>query len=113
MKFAQFLTTRHVVLGCVSAAALATMACANGPGGPTSPGASAVLAAAASENGAGSVTGFFPRRGEIHLRKECPEYTGLAGSFCTITASNLKQIEVGSRVVYATAATPTSPPRSV
>ncbi|HEU4749330.1 MAG TPA: hypothetical protein VFS56_12575 [Gemmatimonadaceae bacterium] len=42
------------------------------------------------------------------MTKECSEYTGLAGSFCTITSSNLKQIEVGSRVVYAEAAGATS-----
>jgi hypothetical protein len=30
-------------------------------------------------------------------------YTGLAGEFCTITSSNLSQIEVGSRVIYAAA----------
>jgi hypothetical protein len=39
----------------------------------------------------------------LHVTKECSEYTGLPGSFCTITSSNLKQIEVGSRVVYANA----------
>jgi hypothetical protein len=38
------------------------------------------------------------------VTKECSEYTGLAGSFCTITSSNLNDIEVGSKVVYATAA---------
>jgi hypothetical protein len=37
------------------------------------------------------------------VTKECTEYTGLAGSFCTITSSNVKAIEVGSRVVYARA----------
>jgi hypothetical protein len=42
------------------------------------------------------------------VTKECSEYTGLAGSFCTITSSNLKQIAVGSRVVYAKAAGATS-----
>jgi len=36
--------------------------------------------------------------------KECSTYTGAAGSFCTITVSNLAQIEVGSKVVYASAA---------
>jgi hypothetical protein len=39
----------------------------------------------------------------LHVTKECSEYKGLPGSFCTITSSNLKQIEVGSRVVYANA----------
>ena len=38
------------------------------------------------------------------MTKECSEYTGQAGSFCTFTSSNLKAIEVGSRVVYASAA---------
>jgi hypothetical protein len=42
--------------------------------------------------------------GALHLAKECSEYTGLAGSFCTITSSNVAAIPVGSRVVYAEAA---------
>jgi hypothetical protein len=37
------------------------------------------------------------RRGELHLTKECSQYTALAGSFCTITKSNLKEITVGTR----------------
>jgi hypothetical protein len=45
-----------------------------------------------------------PRSGDLVVTKECSEYTGLAGSFCTITSSNLKAIEVGSRVVYTSAA---------
>jgi hypothetical protein len=40
------------------------------------------------------------RSGALHATKECSGFTGLAGSFCTITSSTLKQIEVGSRVVY-------------
>ena len=47
-----------------------------------------------------------PRK--LHVTKECSEYTGAAGAFCTITSSNLEQIEVGSRVVYAKAAGATS-----
>ena len=31
------------------------------------------------------------------------EYTGQPGSFCTITSSNVKAIEVGSKIVYAKA----------
>jgi hypothetical protein len=49
-----------------------------------------------------------PRSGALHVTKECSAYTGLAGSFCTITSSNVKQIGVGSRVVYAKAAGATS-----
>ena len=50
----------------------------------------------------------FPRSGVLHLTKQCLEYTGLPGSFCTITSSDLEQIEVGTKVVYASAATATS-----
>ena len=49
-----------------------------------------------------------PRRGALHVTKECSEYTGLADSYCTITSSNLKAIKVGSRVVYLQGAGPTS-----
>jgi hypothetical protein len=41
---------------------------------------------------------------ELHVTKECSHYTGLAGSFCTITSSNLAAIAVGSRVFYDQAA---------
>jgi hypothetical protein len=109
VKHANVLTTKKVVLGCLCAGALAAGACADGPGGPTSPSSSkAVSSVAATAPGEVALLATsFPRSGDIHLTKECPEYTGLAGSFCTITASNLKEIEVGSRVVYASAASPT------
>src|SRR6266550_1368028 len=55
-----------------------------------------------------SLSASFPRSGNLHVTKECSQYTGLAGGFCTITSSNLKQIAVGSRVVYAKAAGATS-----
>ena len=51
-------------------------------------------------------TGSSPRSGELRVTKECSQYTGAAGSFCTITSSNLNAIKVGSRVVYASAANP-------
>jgi hypothetical protein len=38
------------------------------------------------------------------VTKECSQYNGQAGSFCTITSSNLKAIDVGSKVIYAQAA---------
>ena len=44
------------------------------------------------------------RSGRLAVTKECSEYTGLAGGFCTVTASNLKAIDVGSRIVYTQAA---------
>ena len=63
----------------------------------------AVATASFAATGASS-----PRRGALHLTKECSEYTGLADSFCTITSSNVKAIKVGSRVVYLQGAGPTS-----
>ncbi len=41
-----------------------------------------------------------PRSGALVVTKECSGYTGLAGSFCTITSSNLAAIEVGWRINY-------------
>jgi len=58
--------------------------------------------------GAPAFSESFPRSGAFHLTKQCLEYTGLPGGFCSITASDLEQIEVGSKVYYASAATPTS-----
>jgi len=48
----------------------------------------------------------FPRSGALHVTKECTQYTRLAGGFCTITSSNIPQIEVGSKVVYTIASGP-------
>jgi len=42
--------------------------------------------------------------GELHVTKECSEYTGKAGDHCSITGSDLGAIVVGSQVVYAEAA---------
>jgi hypothetical protein len=50
----------------------------------------------------------FPRAGSFHAEKNCDQYTGLPGGFCTITLSTLKQIPVGTKVVYASAATATA-----
>jgi hypothetical protein len=36
----------------------------------------------------------------LHVTKNCSGYTGAAGSSCTVTASNLPAIAVGSRVFY-------------
>jgi hypothetical protein len=45
----------------------------------------------------------FPRSGTLHVTKECSHYTRLAGGFCSITSSNIEQIEVGTKVVYTIA----------
>ncbi len=52
-------------------------------------GSSAALAGSASIRG-----------GTLKIYKECSEYTGLTGSFCTIKTATIKQIEAGSKVVY-------------
>lgn len=67
----------------------------------------AALTAAAGVSVA-SVSASSPRSGALHATKECSEYTGLAGSFCTFTSSNLRALAVGSRIVYLSAAGTTS-----
>ncbi len=62
--------------------------------------AAASLAAAGSARN--SVEHSTPHSGTLHVKKECSHYTGKAGSFCTITSSNLQVIAVGSKIVYAT-----------
>lgn len=40
------------------------------------------------------------RSGELHVTKECSQYDGTVGSFCTITSSNINTIRPGMRVTY-------------
>lgn len=49
-----------------------------------------------------------PRSGDLHVTKECGQYTGQAGSFCTFVSSNIKAIPAGARIYYASAAGATS-----
>jgi len=80
-----------------SAAALTAAGCADQSVNPVGPSASADIASLAA-----SAT--FPRSGDLRVTKECSAYTGAAGDVCTITSSNIREIAVGSRVVYARAA---------
>ena len=75
-------------------AALAASGCSGRDGANPSDIAAPGLAAsvARGDERAGS-----SRSGTLHLKKECSVYTGLAGSYCTITSSNLSEILVGSR----------------
>ena len=57
--------------------------------------AAGVLAAGSSAN---------PRSGALHVTKECSQYDATAGSFCTITGSNIPAIKAAMRVVYLSAA---------
>ena len=50
----------------------------------------------------------FPRAGTFHAHKNCDQYSGLPGGFCTLTESTLKQIPDGTKVVYASSPTPTA-----
>jgi hypothetical protein len=50
--------------------------------------------------GAPSVLASDRRNGQLHVTKECSQYTAMAGSFCTITSSNIPEIKAGTRVYY-------------
>ena len=97
MRFAMVLTMRRVVIGGLCAVALAAGACADGRGVPTSPSAGPSVSPLAASS---------PRSGDLNVTKECSQYAGLAGQFCTITSSNVEAIEVGSRVIYLAARGP-------
>ena len=58
-----------------------------------------VMVAAFATAGAADNTGS-PRSGQLHVEKECSQFSGQAGGFCTITASNLNAIDVGMKVIY-------------
>jgi hypothetical protein len=49
-----------------------------------------------------------PRKGELHIVKECSQNTGLPGAFCTITSSNVAAIPVGAKVFYFQSAIPST-----
>jgi hypothetical protein len=100
---------KFVMTACLCAGALAAGGCADGRGVPTGPSASAAasgLAATAPGNegttrpAVSPSLSASPRSGDLHVTKECSGYTGGAGSFCAITSSNLKAIEVGSKILY-------------
>jgi hypothetical protein len=95
------LALQRVVIACVCAAALVAVGCANGSVNPVSPSASPGVSSLAAP---GATSSSFPRSGALHVTKECSTYAGGAGDVCTITSSNVKEIEVGSKVVYAQAA---------
>jgi hypothetical protein len=49
---------------------------------------------------AGAAGGPAARSGALHVTKECSEYHGNVGEFCTITSSNISAIKPGMKVVY-------------
>jgi hypothetical protein len=50
--------------------------------------------------GVTSVSASSDRGRKLHVTKQCSDYTGEAGAFCTLTFSSLPQIKVGSFVFY-------------
>ena len=58
-----------------------------------------VMVGAFATAGSAGTTGA-PRSGQLHVSKECSEFTGLPGGFCTITGSNLNGIDPGMKVIY-------------
>lgn len=82
----------------VPALMLIATACEHGPSSLTKP-------EVTSRNGSASasLSATAPRSGAAHVTKNCSTYAGNPGEFCTITSSNLGEIEVGSRIVYASA----------
>jgi hypothetical protein len=60
----------------------------------------ACFATLALSTGAASVSAASKKHRELLLTKDCTGYTGAAGSSCTITASSLWEIPVGSKVFY-------------
>ena len=53
---------------------------------------------------AGAASALPARNGQLHLAKECSQFTGQPGAFCTFTRSNLAALPVGSKVFYDQAA---------
>ena len=104
MTFATVLRLKLAGIASLCLAALSAIGCANPSGLPTSPSAtsapSQLTATAPDDNGPAAAP--FPRSGIFHVAKECSEFDGTNGTFCTITSSTLAQIEAGSRVIYAT-----------
>ena len=58
-----------------------------------------VASVAALASGTDSVSAS-PRSGFLQVDKECSEYQGQPGQFCTITSSSLSEIAPESKVIY-------------
>jgi hypothetical protein len=53
--------------------------------------------------GVASVSASAERTRKLHVTKECSEYFGRAGDWCTVTVSNLNRLPVGSKIFYSQA----------
>jgi hypothetical protein len=97
-----FHVLERVGLSALCAGTLFVVGCANSSTLPTSPSSAPSGPASLSGGDAVSTATAFARSGTLHVEKECTEFDGTDGTFCTITSSTLDAIEVGSRVIYAT-----------
>ena len=59
-----------------------------------------VVGVAVLTPGTSSVSASFARSGFLQVDKNCKDYGGQAGEFCTITSSDLSEIAPGSKVFY-------------
>ena len=98
-----------VMIGCLCLGVVAGVGCADGRGVPTGPSVSAAPSGLAATSPGGESTARLavapslsasPRSGDLQVAKECSGFTGGPGSFCEITASTVKAIEVHSRILY-------------
>ena len=80
MTFASVRTIKRVVLGSLCVGALVSIT-------------GTALVSAAPE-----------KTRKLHAVKECTEYFGNAGEWCTISVSNVRQMPIGSRFLYSQAA---------
>jgi len=89
----------RIALAAQAMVALTVLSACDGSGSlvPTAPPARSTV----SSGEAPSFTKSSPRSGVLHATKTCPDYRGNAGDFCTITSSNLEEVEVGSKIYYA------------
>ena len=90
---------KFLAIVCICLGTLAAVGCDGRV--PTSPSATAGISGLAATATSLSAS---PRNGDLHVTKECGDYLGNAGDFCTITSSNVKAIEAGSKVIYEEAA---------
>lgn len=63
-----------------------------------------LVGAAVLAPGNTSLSASFGRSGFLQVDKECSQYRGQPGQFCTITFSNISEITPGSKVFYTQAA---------
>ena len=62
--------------------------------------AAGFIAVIHSLSGVTPVLAYSPPRGQLHITKLCPTYTGAAGDHCTVATSNITELPSGTTVYY-------------